>query len=203
VKRSPIFDARGTRGSVWAEIARHARIGGRLGTSLGPAAFLGALILISAVAALAGGLLGRQLLVARPPLTTVVSTGHLAEAGGLLLRIESTTWESDGSKSEPGHAMLINGRPARCLHVRIALQNPTDRIQVISTHEFQLRARTGTAWSPTEDSFPPTTLGSKEALSSILVFDVPDTEMSFQLVWTRDHQERRIPVGSDGPAGSR
>lgn len=185
--RSPMFDVKAC--------------GGRVEASLRTGAFLGALFLVIAMAALAGGLLARQLLVARPPLTTVVAAGHLAEAGGLLLRIDSIAWERPDPTAEPAHAVFIDGRPARYLQLRIALQNPTERSQAVTAQEFRLQARTGTVWASEAGSGPPVRLGPKEALSSVLVFDVPVSETALLLVWTREGQELRIPLAVDAPTG--
>lgn len=76
----------------------------------------------------------------------------------------------------------------------MSLQNPTDQPQAVSPHEFQLRARSGAVW-PAVSVLPVTLVRPKQAVTSILAFNVPAQAAGLQLVWTKAGHEVRIPLG--------
>lgn len=192
--RSPIFDGKRAGWQMWLHVSRRAHIWRRLPAPWGTAGFLLALFVVVAVAVLGGGVLARRMLVLQAPLTTIVPTGHLAEAGGLLLQVAAVTWLVRAPAEGPS------------LRVDIRLQNPTDRTQAVIPHEFQLHARSGASWPAAKDSVAATTLAPLQALTGTLVFNMPGPVTGLYLVWTTHRHEVHLPLGAPSanppPAGS-
>jgi hypothetical protein len=129
------------------------------------------------------------MLVLQAPLTAVVPTGHLAEAGGLLLQVAAVTW------------LVPAPAKGQRLRVDFRLQNPTDRTHTVGPDEFQLHARSGATWLAAGDSTAAATLAPLQALTGSFVFNVPGPVTGLYLVWTTDRREVHLPLGaaSAGP----
>jgi hypothetical protein len=182
--RSPIFEDRSAGWQTRLQVSRRVHIWRRLPAPRAIAGFLLALVVVVVVAVMAGGVLARWMLVVQAPATAVVPSGHLAEAGGLLLQVAAVTW-----------LVRAPGEGPR-LRVDFRLQNPTDQTQAIGPHEFQLHAPSGATWPAAGDSMAATTLAPLQALIGTLVFNVPGPVTGLSLVWTTDRREVQLPLGT-------
>jgi hypothetical protein len=112
MNRLPMLESKRRGWQMWPRVTQLARMGCQFSNPLGTASFLMALVVVCAVAALMGGALARQMRLARPDFIAVVPTGHLVEAGGLLLQVAAVTW------------LVHASAEARRLRVDIRFQNP-------------------------------------------------------------------------------
>ena len=150
-------------------------------------------LLVSSGAALAWGVFTDQILIPLPSTPTAAAAGPVAEVGGLWLRVEFAAWDRPHVYAQSKHPILTNELSERRLEVRMSLQNPTDQPQAVNPREFQLRARSGAVW-PAVSVLPATLVGPKQAVTSILAFNVLAKIAGIQLVWSKDGHEVRIPL---------
>jgi hypothetical protein len=183
--RLPMFDGKRRGWQMWPRVTQMTRTGRRFSNPLGTASFLMALVVVCGVAALIGGVLARQMRVERPHLTAIVPTGHLVEAGGLLLQVAAVTW------------LVHASAEAHRLRVDIRLQNPTNRPLAVDHREFLLRARNGGSWPASKDSLTPTTLEPRQTLTGSLFFERPTANPDLEMVWTRNQEKMVITIGRD------
>ncbi|HSB81346.1 MAG TPA: hypothetical protein VLM91_21415 [Candidatus Methylomirabilis sp.] len=194
IRRSPVFEPTRTSWRRWLQATtlgawtRH-----RIQCLQQAGTVFLTFLLVSSGAALAWGVFTEQILIPLPSTPTAVAAEPMAEAGGLWLRVKFAAWDRPHVYAQSKNPILTNERSARRLEVRMSVQNPTDRPQAVSPHEFQVRARSGAVW-PAVSVLPVTMVRPKQAVTSILAFNVPAQAAGLQLVWTKAGHEVRIPL---------
>ena len=138
---------------------------------------------------------------AHQPVVTQLAFGSLAEVGGLRFTVRSAKWVSIGPEMGRGIATpvsLITGDLPDRLYLEFAIENLGNKTRSFERKEVRLQGPSGAAWGPLADDFPAITLGPQEALTTMLIFEVPVPEAGLQLAWVREQHEAHIPIATAG-----
>lgn len=132
-----------------------------------------------------------------PVLVTEVPTSAKAEVGGLRVTTRSAKWVSQVPEAAKGKARTISVNPGVLpdrLYLEFTVANLGDQARTFGRREVRLLAPSGTTWAPLADDFPDIVLGPQDALTTMLIFEVPAPEAGLRLAWLRGKQEVRMPI---------
>jgi hypothetical protein len=139
-----------------------------------------------------------------PVRVTAVPAGAAAEVDGLRVIPRSAKWVRH-APGAPSARTASPSEPDR-LYLEFTVENPGTQARTFGRKEVRLEAPSGSAWVPLADDFPAIHIGPQDALTTMLIFEVPKPEPGLQLAWARGDREARIPIAdglderSDGKA---
>jgi hypothetical protein len=139
--------------------------------------------------------------VGRRPVVSLVPAGAGAQAGDLRFTPRTVRWVRHP------HPPALDARTAappaiaepHRLSVEFTIANLGSGTRAFGRRDIRLQAPDGRAWSPAADDFPPIVLEPQEAVTSMLIFEMPGPAPGLRLVWAHDGREIGIPVASAGP----
>ncbi|HEY7201096.1 MAG TPA: hypothetical protein VIC57_12815 [Candidatus Dormibacteraeota bacterium] len=174
---------------------------------------LGALAIIglAAIAGLAGLVLFLSL-VAPPPPSEPAAPGRLV-AGDLVFEMQTAGWITHDDVGGPVPASVENGfqMPASMmpgmpdpgvqrLYLEAVLSNAGCCQAAFAPREFSVRSAAGQTFALDQPAtFDAGSLGPGQSRSLDLLFDVPDTVSTLDLVWTHGGQVQFARVGASPP----
>ncbi|HSB78967.1 MAG TPA: hypothetical protein VLM91_09275 [Candidatus Methylomirabilis sp.] len=132
-----------------------------------------------------------------PVFVTEVPTSAKAEVGGLRVITRSAKWVSQVPEAAKGKAKTVSPNPGVLpdrLYLEFTVENLGEQARTFGRREVRLLAPSGTAWAPLADDFPDIVLGPQDALTTMLIFEVPAPEAGLRLAWLRGKQEVRMPI---------
>jgi hypothetical protein len=140
--------------------------------------------------------------VGRRPVISLVPAGAAAQAGDLRFTPRTVKWVRHP------HPPVLDARAAappaaaepHRLSVEFTIANLGSGTRAFGRRDIRLQAPDGRAWSPVADDFPAIVLEPQEAVTSMLIFEMPGPAPGLQLVWAHGGREIGIPVASAGPA---
>lgn len=136
-------------------------------------------------------------LATHPLLVTAVPTSAMAELDGLRVITRSAQWVSqvpEGKKGLAKPVSLVPGDLPDRLYLEFTVENLEDQARAFGRGEVRLEGPSGAAWAPLADDFPAIILGPREALTSMLIFEVPAPEAGLHIAWVRGRQAVRVPI---------
>jgi hypothetical protein len=136
--------------------------------------------------------------IARRPVVTVVPAGAAARAGDLRLTPRAVKWIRHAHPVTLGRrapAMPAAAPESHRLSVEFTIANTGSSRRTFARSDIRLQAPSGRAWSPAGDDFAPMLLAPQEAVTSLLVFEVPAAMPGLEIAWTFGGREIRIPIG--------
>ncbi len=162
---------------------------------------------IALVANAAGLILLSSALAERGATSRVAELNAFARTGPLFLNVERATWlgrdrrslVTAGLPESPG--LLLHSAPPkgmRRVRIEASLRNQGEDARSLGLEEFGVRADNGSGWPAKRGSFRPANLAPGQVLYIDLFFDVPDSESTLFLVWSRDAQEAWIRIPATG-----
>jgi hypothetical protein len=159
-------------------------------------------ILLLVITALAGGVLIAQSLMSNQSEPTPATIETMGDVDGLWFTVQSVVWVGQDRLTNQRVPVATGSNPASKPHglqVEIKVQNRADGTRILGPQDFRLQAKNGTTSAPTGRAFPLTILGPRQYLHSVLSFDVPESSLGMQLVWSRAGHEVRVLVKAPVP----
>ena len=121
----------------------------------------------------------------------------MAELDALRVTTRSAQWVSqvpEGRKGTAKPVSLVPGDLPDRLYLEFTLENLGHQSRTFGRREVRLEAPSGATWLPLADDFPGIILGPREALTTMLIFEIPAPEAGLHLAWVRGKWAVRVPI---------